>query len=327
MAIIVNTIIKLQEICKIIEQNKIIGVDSEFCKGKFYHDKLSLIQIATSNEIYLIDLITNSLDISPLKKIFNDRKIIKVFCDFKQDYEILAKNYGIYICNISDIQFLFMAVFGERISYKKMVEKFFNIEIDKETQYSDWMQRPFSKEQIQYAELDVKYLIKIYEILNQNFNNLKYQPNLKAIIKQQIKVLIFKPNKFIILAASVKDIDLKLLKKILIIRDNYAKSLDIYPSWLVTDEDIINFVRLKDTKSLPYWLRLEYYNLNAYKDIIVTKREKELISKNKANRNEAESIYSVNKALKLYSKKLNIHIELIATKTTVFSKILQYKIK
>ena len=49
------------------------------------------------------------------------------------------------------------------VGYASLVKEIFNIEISKEMQISNWQQRPLSKNQIDYALVDVIFLHEIYE--------------------------------------------------------------------------------------------------------------------------------------------------------------------
>ena len=54
---------------------------------------------------------------------------------------------------------------GDQVSYDKLVNNFLAITISKESQFSNWLQRPLTNKQVNYALSDVNYLIKIFPLI------------------------------------------------------------------------------------------------------------------------------------------------------------------
>ena len=54
---------------------------------------------------------------------------------------------------------------GDQVSYYRLVQKFLGLTITKESQYSNWLQRPLSNKQLEYALSDVNYLIKVFPLI------------------------------------------------------------------------------------------------------------------------------------------------------------------
>ena len=54
---------------------------------------------------------------------------------------------------------------GRSISYFDLVKHVCNVTLNKEMQKCDWMKRPLTEEQIEYAAFDVQFLFKIYDYL------------------------------------------------------------------------------------------------------------------------------------------------------------------
>jgi ribonuclease D len=152
--------------CIKIKKEKFIAVDTEFFlqRKKFV---LSTIQICTSNECYIFD-ISDGLRSIPdsLKKIFESRRITKVFHACQQDIKILRSDFDIKIENVFDTQIGMMFLSSESyISYKDLVKKLLNISIEKLHKNDDWEARPLSESQTNYLIQDVSYLFQCYSIL------------------------------------------------------------------------------------------------------------------------------------------------------------------
>ena len=66
--------------------------------------------------------------------------------------------------NVFDIQIADVLISNQGInSYAKIVSKFFYIELKKTETNSNWLKRPLTQEQLDYALEDVDYLIEIYK--------------------------------------------------------------------------------------------------------------------------------------------------------------------
>ena len=65
----------------------ILGVDTEFIWRNTYYPKLSLIQISTEKQIYLLDCLY--LDMKKLEKIMTDKSILKIFHSIRGDSSVI----------------------------------------------------------------------------------------------------------------------------------------------------------------------------------------------------------------------------------------------
>ena len=158
----VNSFENQENFLKKLQNQKIIGIDTEFDWRNTYFPILSLIQISTVSDIFLVD----SMDFKNekfLKKIFEDKSILKIFHSARSDSTVLSNCKNIQINNIYDIQQAEKFITkGEITSYAKLVEKYLSIKIDKSETNSNWLKRPLSEKQLKYAAEDVEYLMDIY---------------------------------------------------------------------------------------------------------------------------------------------------------------------
>ena len=109
---------KLKDLCKLIAKDKFITVDTEFIRDRYYYPKLCLMQIASQEYCFAIDTLEKDIDISPILKIFNNKKIVKVFHACRQDIEIILNLNGKMPRPIFDTQVAAMVCgFGATSSY------------------------------------------------------------------------------------------------------------------------------------------------------------------------------------------------------------------
>lgn len=54
---------------------------------------------------------------------------------------------------------------GLSTGFAALVEQYLNVELDKSESRTDWLARPLSDKQLEYAAADVHYLLPLYDIL------------------------------------------------------------------------------------------------------------------------------------------------------------------
>jgi ribonuclease D len=155
---------KLKErIEKLQNSAEFVCVDTEFVREKTYYPTLGLIQIGYKDDVFAIDPVDNSMSLEPFKELLLNEKIIKVLHACSQDLEIFYNLFSITSKNMFDTQVgAKMLGFGESISYSRLVEHYLRKRLDKSHRYTDWIKRPLDQEQLDYAALDVVYLIEIF---------------------------------------------------------------------------------------------------------------------------------------------------------------------
>ena len=161
--IFVDSETMFDEILNELSLEKIIGIDTEFDWRNTYYPNLSLIQISTKKKIFLLDCLKLKT-LFKFKSIFESEDIMKVFHAVRSDITVLSCSNNLEFTNCFDIQVAEKFLSKEDLkSYAKIVLKYIGLKIDKSETNSNWLRRPFTRNQIDYAANDVRFLIKIYE--------------------------------------------------------------------------------------------------------------------------------------------------------------------
>ena len=148
---------------KFFKKEKTIGIDTEFDWRNTYYPKLSLLQISFRDIIFIIDCI-KCKNLSFLKNYLEDKNFNVIIHSSRSDCTVLSTNLNIKIKKAYDIQVAEKFINGGNIkNYGSIVNKYFNIRLDKNQTNSNWLKRPFSKNQLSYAAEDVNFLIEIYQ--------------------------------------------------------------------------------------------------------------------------------------------------------------------
>ncbi len=160
---IITTTEELSAICKKIVNYSWVTIDSEFYREKNYFAQLCLLQIATEDDVWIIDTLAEDIDLSPFDSILQNQDIVKVFHSAFQDIEILTLLFNHKPKNVFDTQIAAMAAgFGDSVGYNSLVKSICHHSLDKSARYSDWRIRPLDNKQIEYAALDVIWLRDVY---------------------------------------------------------------------------------------------------------------------------------------------------------------------
>ena len=147
-----------------------VAIDTEFNRTTKDNMKLALMQVNDSNEIYLIDC----LQIKEPKEIcsfLSSQDTKKIFHSCREDIEAIYSWTKQGVLNIYDTQIANSLLGGSfSISYQDLVKEKIGLKVDKEETRTNWLRRPLSEAQLNYAAIDVYYLIDLYRLQRQEFS-------------------------------------------------------------------------------------------------------------------------------------------------------------
>ena len=138
-----------------------VALDTEFIKRDTYYPRLALVQLNVGDHIYLLDAPQLQLD-----ELW--QALIKVDVAI---WHACGEDLGIFyllsgcppLTNIFDTQIALSYLTGQlQMGYQQALDEQLDMHVDKEQSQSDWLQRPLSDEQEQYAIDDVRFLPALY---------------------------------------------------------------------------------------------------------------------------------------------------------------------
>jgi ribonuclease D len=153
-------------LCARLDAADFVAVDFEFMREATYYSKLCLIQLATPEEVALVDPLAPGMDLKPLMAFFTSSPVLKVFHAGGQDIEIIYNQTGRTPSPAFDTQIAAMALgYGEQVGYQSLMATLVKANIDKGARFTDWARRPLDERQLSYAAGDVIYLARAFPIL------------------------------------------------------------------------------------------------------------------------------------------------------------------
>ena len=158
----IDSIDDLAFLNKELMEKSYIGVDTEFRRTTKDNMRLALLQVNDGEEIYLIDTILISDPKDHASFLFSN-SVIKIFHSCKEDIEAIYAWTGKVMSNLFDTQLANAFLNGDySIGYQGLVEEKLGIKVDKGETRSNWIRRPLSDSQLNYAASDVEFLINLY---------------------------------------------------------------------------------------------------------------------------------------------------------------------
>ncbi|WP_416308104.1 ribonuclease D [Neptunicella sp. SCSIO 80796] len=158
---------QVAEFCQQALHKKAIAVDTEFVRTRTLYPQLGLIQIYDGERLVLIDPVAVT-DLSPLVTLLIAPDVVKILHSCSEDLETFQTALNIMPEPVFDTQFAASIVnIGPMLGYAKLVEIMLDIQVDKGESRTDWLARPLSPQQLEYAANDVLYLYQLYPQLKQ----------------------------------------------------------------------------------------------------------------------------------------------------------------
>src|SRR4051795_9577559 len=146
---LITTSEALAALCERLRQESFVTVDTEFMRERTYWPELCVVQLAGSQEVWVVDALAEGLDLPPLGALLADPAVTKVFHAARQDIEIFLLKFDAVPQPLFDTQVAAMvAGFGDQVSYDQLCRSLANAQIDKAHRFSDWAARPLSHAQI-----------------------------------------------------------------------------------------------------------------------------------------------------------------------------------
>jgi ribonuclease D len=222
--------------------------DSEFIGELTYLPKLCLIQVATSQEVSLIDPLAR-VELREFWELVADPAVEKITHAGQQDLEPVIRHLNRPGQNVFDTQissgFVGMAY---PVSLSKLVREVIGARLGKGLTFSHWDQRPLSAQQLKYAANDVRYLPAIRAQLGKRLEELGHTGWAAEECAAQCDVGLYRfdPETAYLKvrgAGGLQPQGLAVLKQLVLWRNEAARQHDVPPRAFLKDEILIDMSR------------------------------------------------------------------------------------
>jgi ribonuclease D len=134
------------------------GFDTEFHTERTYVPDLALIQMCWADRVALIDPL--AVDPAPLAEVFGGPGIAVAHAA-SQDLDVLMAACGVVPATVFDTQIVAGFLGMSTPSLARLVDKILGVPLPKADRLSDWLERPMSDRQVDYAVSDVAHLLAL----------------------------------------------------------------------------------------------------------------------------------------------------------------------
>lgn len=144
-----------------------VGIDTEFVWDRTYYPTLGIVQVGfPDGRCELIDApaLKDLSDWEPFAELMADSNTVKILHDAKQDLVILKRACGAAPKSIFDTQLTSGFVgLSSTISLRDLLKTLLKVRLAKTETQSDWVARPLTGAQVEYAEDDVRDSVRLMD--------------------------------------------------------------------------------------------------------------------------------------------------------------------
>lgn len=257
--------------------SSLLAIDTEFLRERTYYPKLCLMQVATDDEVAIIDPFAVD-DLTVMADILTDPAIVKVFHAGYQDIEIILYDIGVVPAPLFDTQ-VAAALLGQtqQIGYGALVHSVCGVKLKKADSFTDWSARPLTESQIEYAKDDVEYLPRIYhhmveeltrkgrlEWLDADFREMEREEHYREDERERFRRLkhVTQLNRRQMAAA----------REVAAWREISARTRNTPRKWVLTDEQIVEACK-REPKTID-----ELFMVRGIRERLTTKDARDLVA-------------------------------------------------
>lgn len=246
--------------CERLARHAFVTVDTEFLRETTYYPKLCLIQLASEDEIVLVDPLASALDLAPFFALMANPDVVKVFHAARQDIEIIWNLGRVIPAPLFDSQVAAMVCgYGEQVSYESLAAGLAQARIDKSSRFTDWSRRPLTDAQLAYAAADVTHLRVVYEKLMQRIdknNRLGWVADEMAVLANPRTYEVDPADAWMRIKARIrKPVERAVLMELAAWREREAQNRDVPRGRILKDDGLVE-IAVAQPKSVEDLARL-----------------------------------------------------------------------
>lgn len=240
---------QLETVCNSAREADVVMLDTEFVRTRTYYPQLGLIQLFDGENLSLIDP-TVIEDMTAFVQLLQDTSVLKVLHACGEDLEVFHNSFDCLPYPMVDTQ-LMAAFLGHGLStgFAALVADYLDVELDKSESRTDWLARPLTEKQLEYAAADVYYLLPLYEQLFEKITQAGWwqaaQQESDLLASKRIKTI--QPERAYLDvkgAWQLKPSELAVLKPLATWRLKEALKRDLALNFIFKENDLLNVARL-----------------------------------------------------------------------------------
>ena len=255
---------------KRLAQTRELAIDTEGASFHRFIDRIYLIQLSTRDANAVIDPLSAGT-LAPLGAILEDPAVEVVFHDADYDLRLLHQDYGWHPRCIFDTRIAAQLLGHKAVGLAALLEKYFDVRLDKKHQRADWSMRPLPPAMLEYAVQDTANLLALRDHLRDELRRagrLAWAEEEFARL-EGTRWAPEEPGQAFLRIKGARDLErrqLALLKELAAWRDEVAGKQDRATFRVATNETLIDIVRAAPTtpdalgrvKGVAPWVRQKH---------------------------------------------------------------------
>jgi ribonuclease D len=235
---------KFETLLRQLSSHKVIGLDTEFISEGRYEPELCLVQLSTTDQIYIVDPIVLP-DLRPMWDLLAapDREIVTVAA--RQEIKFCAKGAGVAPACVLDLQIAAgLLGYGYPLSHTNLCLRVINAKVNGGESFTDWRKRPLRPMQLEYAADDVRHLLPMREKLLARAQKMNRTSWVRGECEQLVTAVMREDERWRISgSARLSRRQLAVLREVWRWRDRQASGLNVPVARVLGDSMLIEVAR------------------------------------------------------------------------------------
>jgi ribonuclease D len=284
----IDTAHKLEAMLRKLAAHTVLGLDTEFISEGRYEPELCLLQIATPEEIYLVDPIALDGHQVPLQPVWDllvapGRELVTVAA--RQEVKFCAKGAGAAPASVLDLQIAAgLLGCGYPLSHTNLCMRVLNARVNGGESFTDWRKRPLRPVQLDYAADDVRHLLPMREKLLDRAAKLERTAWIRGECDALVRTVMREEERWRISgSARLSRRQLGVLRELWRWRDSLASRVNVPASRVLGDSMLIEIARRAPASAE------ELFSIRGLDNRAIRKAEKDVLDAVKRGREIAEA--------------------------------------
>jgi hypothetical protein len=170
---------QLLQAVDVLTKSRVVAIDAEFTQvrsrtqGEVISSvpRLALLQLAIDRHCFVVDTLRLN-NLAPLADVVENPEIVVLLHGAGADMRVMAER-GLNVAHYYDLEATSRSIFGQHeSSLAAMLQRAFNMRLDKSLQRTDWTRRPLPPAMIAYAARDAEVTLALYHWLNHYYHEI-----------------------------------------------------------------------------------------------------------------------------------------------------------
>lgn len=274
---------QLAQVIEQLRQAPIIAVDTEFIRESTFYPKVELLQVATQDESWIIDVPAICADsqaeknLQALRDLMENPDVLKVMHAAHGDEECLYTLLNVTAKPVFDTAVgASLCGLGDGIGLGNLLKTLLKIRVNKGHARTNWSMRPLPKQLITYALQDVDHLVDVANILLEQLDGMNRRAWALRLSGELSEHALFEsdPDRIahrLAQSGKVDEVGYSVLKNLVAWRENRIRELNVPRKWLADDSVLLDLARVKpkDQKHLTTFRGLNKGEIRKHTDVIL----------------------------------------------------------